>query len=354
MVSIIVEKEIDMRLSKRNTKCLQGIAILFMLALHLFNRIDIADYYDVKIYWGGVPLLTHISYMFDACVPIYLFCSGYGLYISENNGSSTKKRIQRIMKLLIRFWIVMILTCAVGFAMGMSDRFPGSVWNFILNACLIKSSYVGAFWFVQTYTILALLSGVFYKIVKKYSRSIVLISSLALYVAAFGIEYVILGKIEDEAFALCVNAVMLFLRSQFSFVIGMVLAKDNFVDSSRLLIRIRKSQVLQWIVLTIVIMVRAVFRHMIFAPFSAIVLIVLFGTYNWGKFGEKVLLFFGKHSTNMWLTHMQFYMIFTPTLVFASRNVFVIMLTLVGLSLMASYVVDWIYDKVCVICVKKK
>ena len=254
-----------------------------------------------------------------------------------------KKRIQRIMRLLIRFWLIMILTCAVGFAMGMSDRFPGSVWNFILNACLIKSSYVGAFWFVQTYTILALLSGVFYKIVKKYSCWMVLIFSLMLYAAAFGIEYVVLGKIDNEALVLCVNAVMLFLRSQFSFVIGMILAKDDFVDSSRLLMRIRKSQVLPWIVLIIVIMVRVVFRHMIFAPFSAIALITLFGTYNWGKVGEKLLLFLGKHSTNMWLTHMQFYMIFTPTLVFGSRNVFVIVLTLVLLSLMSSYVVDWIY-----------
>jgi ABC-type bacteriocin/lantibiotic exporter with double-glycine peptidase domain len=48
----------------------------------------------------------------------------------------------------------------------------------------------------------------------------------------------------------------------------------------------------------------------------------------------------------MWLTHMQFYMIFAPTLVFGSRNVFVIMLTLVLFSLVASYVVDWIYDRV--------
>ena len=39
-------------------------------------------------------------------------------------------------------------------------------------------------------------------------------------------------------------------------------------------------------------------------------------------------------------------MIFAPTLVFGSRNVFVIMLTLVLFSLVASYVVDWIYDRV--------
>lgn len=43
------------------------------------------------------------------------------------------------------------------------------------------------------------------------------------------------------------------------------------------------------------------------------------------------------------------YMIFSPTLVFVSRNVFIIMLTLVVLSLIASYIVEWIYNRVSVI-----
>lgn len=342
-----------MKLRRNETKCLQGIAILFMLGLHLFNRSDISNYYNVKIYLGGVPLLTHISYIFDACVPIYLFCSGYGLYISEDSGSNMKKRMYRVLRLLIRFWIIMVLTCCVGFTLGMRDRFPGSVLNFILNACLVKSSYVGAFWFVQTYTILALLSGVIFKLIKKHSYWVVLLVSFVLYVAAFGIEYVVLGKIEIEAVRLFVNALMLLLRSQFSFVIGMILAKENMLDRSKLLSKIRNNPVLPWIFLIIVIVVRAILRHMIFAPFSAVALIILFGTYNWGKLGEKILLFFGKHSTNMWLTHMQFYMIFTPTLVFCWRNVFVIMLTLVALSLAASYVVDWVYGGVMRLVEKK-
>lgn len=264
-----------------------------------------------------------------------------------------KKRVHRVFKLLIRFWIIMVLTCCVGFAFGMRDRFPGSVLNFILNACLVKSSYVGAFWFVQTYTILALLSGILFKLIKKRSYWIVLPISFVLYVVAFGIEYVILGKIEVEAVRLFVNACMLLLRSQFSFVIGMIFAKENMLDRSKLLSKIRSNPILPWVFLSIVIAVRAILRHMIFAPFSAVVLIVLFGTYNWGKIGKKILLFFGKHSTNMWLTHMQFYVIFTPTLVFASRNVFVIMLTLVMLSLAASYVVDWVYGDVMKLVEKK-
>ncbi len=335
-----------MKLKKDETKRLQGIAILFMLGLHLFNRSDIANYYDVNIYLRGIPLLTYISYLFDACVPIYLFCSGYGLYISEESGSNMKKRVQRVLKLIIRFWIVMVITCCVGFALGMRDRFPGSVLNFVLNACLIKSSYIGAFWFVQTYTILALLSGCIYKLIKKYYYWIVLPISLVFYVVAFVIEYIVLSQIEAEAITLFVNALMLLLRSQFSFVIGMILAKENMLDHSKILSKIRNNQILPWLFLIIVIVVRAILSHMIFAPFSAIALIVMFGTYNWGKTGEKTLLFLGKHSTNMWLTHMQFYMIFTPTLVFCSRNAFVIMLTLVGLSVAASYAVDWVYEVV--------
>lgn len=290
-----------------------------------------------------MPLLTHISYIFDACVPIYLFCSGYGLYRSEESGSSMKKRVQRILKLLIRFWIIMILTCCVGYALGMKERFPGSLLNFILNVCLIKNSYVGAFWFVQTYTILALLSGGIFKWIRKYSYWIILPISFVLYISAFGMEYLVLGRIDMEVLGLLLNALMLFLRSQFSFVVGMISAKEDILEHCKFLSKIRKNPILPWLFLILIIIVRANLRHMIFAPFSAFALIVLFGTYHWGKAGEKTLLFFGKHSTNMWLTHMQFYMIFTPTLVFASRNVFVIMLTLVGLSLAASYVVDWIY-----------
>lgn len=86
-----------MTLTKRQTKILQGIAILFMLGLHLFNRTDTSPYYDVHLYIGEVPLLTVISYVFDSCVPIYLFCSGYGLF-RQMGGETTplKARLRRI------------------------------------------------------------------------------------------------------------------------------------------------------------------------------------------------------------------------------------------------------------------
>lgn len=53
-----------MKLGRKETKRLQGISILFMLGLHLFNRIDISNFYDVKIYLGGgTSLNTHFVHI---------------------------------------------------------------------------------------------------------------------------------------------------------------------------------------------------------------------------------------------------------------------------------------------------
>lgn len=88
-----------------------------------------------------------------------------------------------------------------------------------------------------------------------------------------------------------VNALMLLLRSQFSFVIGMILAKEKMLDRSKLLSKIRNNPVLPWVVLIIVIVVRAILQHMVFAPFSAVALIVLFRTYNGKTWREDITIF---------------------------------------------------------------
>lgn len=278
-----------MKLTKENTKILQSIAILFMFGLHLFNRYDISDYYDVHLYVrSGMPLLTYISYIFDACVPIYLFCSGYGLYISEKDKPSDfKAKFNRILRLLIRFWIILGLTCIVGYCLGMKEKYPGTVINLILNMLLIKSSYVGAFWFVQTYVLLVLLSGILFRLIKKHSYIIALAFSVIIYVAAFGMEYLILGKLTLEPVRLLANALMLLCRSQFSFVVGAIFAKEDIIDRNKALSKIRENKILVWMIVAIAICFRAHLAHMIFAPFSAIVLIVVLGTYEWNRTEEK-------------------------------------------------------------------
>lgn len=347
-----------MYLTRDKTKILQGVAILCMLGLHLFNRIDIFNYYDVSLYVSifgvSTPLLTIISYSFDCCVPIYLFCSGYGLaknYMG-NSIQYNNKNFTRIMNLVYRYWIIMIITCIIGYYMGMRDVYPGSLANFIGNIFLLKSSYVGAFWFVQTYILLVILSKKIFKIIEKYEYKLVIIISFLLYIFAFIVEKKILVISMNESLHLFINALMLLLRSQFSFVIGGIFAYKTIVNKN--IEKLLSNNIIAALILICVISIRElVLKSMIFAPFSAIVFIILLCCHRYTTPTQKVLLYFGNHSTNMWLTHMQYYMIFATSFVFMSRNVFVIFITLIVLSLISSYIIEYVYNAINYLIYKK-
>lgn len=53
---------------------LQGVAILFMLALHLFARKDVNGLYETFPMIIGVPLVYYLALFGDACVPILFIC----------------------------------------------------------------------------------------------------------------------------------------------------------------------------------------------------------------------------------------------------------------------------------------
>ncbi|WP_230322501.1 MULTISPECIES: hypothetical protein [Bacillus] len=94
-----------MEISKNDTKMLKGVAILFMLLLHLFCRKEVNGLYETFPIINGVPLVYYIGLFGDACVPIYCFVSGYGLFKvhSREQTSNVMKNFTRIFKLLINF-----------------------------------------------------------------------------------------------------------------------------------------------------------------------------------------------------------------------------------------------------------
>lgn len=70
-----------MEISKSDAKMLKGAAILLMLLLHLFGRKEVNGMYENFITINGTPLVYYLALFGDACVPIYCFVSGYGLYV---------------------------------------------------------------------------------------------------------------------------------------------------------------------------------------------------------------------------------------------------------------------------------
>ena len=74
-----------MELTKNQIKMTKGIAILFMLLLHLFCTKAYEDLYTPLLFIGDIPLVYYLALFGDCCVAIYCFCSGYGLIISYKN-----------------------------------------------------------------------------------------------------------------------------------------------------------------------------------------------------------------------------------------------------------------------------
>ena len=84
-------------LTKKDAKMAQGLAIIGMVALHLFCRIDNLPY-NVHIFLGGRPLIYYIGLFGDFCVPIYCFCSGYAQQIMYEKEHKIGEGIKRLPK----------------------------------------------------------------------------------------------------------------------------------------------------------------------------------------------------------------------------------------------------------------
>ena len=339
-----------MELSKEQIKRTKGVAIIFMIILHLFCRKDIQGYYDTSLFINNVPFIYYIALLGGACVPIYCFASGYDLYIGYKKKYLDYYKYYnriRILKFLINFWIVLILTCIAGYLLGMKEIYPGSVSNLLGNILLIKSTYCGAWWFVQTYVILVVLSPIIFKLIDKYDSRIVVFLSMVIYFIAYLQRIKNVIPISNEVISLIINAIVLFGTSQLSFVIGAVFVKEGIYSKiSSAIFNIKGKNLICIIGIIGLVVVHGFIETMFIDPFIAVIFICLFNLMNLDSLSKKIWNFFGTHSTNMWLTHMLFYMNFAEEFVFASRNVVVIFLVLVGLSIISSYLINMIYKPI--------
>ena len=64
------------------------------------------------------------------------------------------------------------------------------------------------------------------------------------------------------------------------------------------------------------------------------------------KWLNNLLSYLGEYSTNMWLIHMFFYMIYFKNLVYGAKYSFLIFPWLVVLCLASSYIVNLIYNPI--------
>ncbi|MBP1949029.1 acyltransferase family protein [Virgibacillus litoralis] len=330
-----------MEFSKRDMKMLQGVAILFMLSLHLFARKDINGLYETYPMINDIPLIYYIGLFGDACVPIYLFVSGYGLSISLAKGNVLNKNIKRILKLLINFWIILFLFMGIGFLIGKMEAFPGGISQFLLNFSLLSNSYNGAWWYLQTYVLLVIMAAPLIKLVKRNNTIIVLMVSGFIYLITYiqRIKFVI--EFDSTILTMLNNATVLLGTSQLAFIIGIIFAKEQIYSKlNNTFNDIKFKNTLCVLGVIILVIFHGIFETMFVAPFTAILFICIFCLMDKKESVQKGFAFFGRHSLNIWLTHMFFYISFFKVAIFAPYYPILIFSWLVLLCLVTSFVIN--------------
>lgn len=346
-----------MELTKSQIKVTKGIAILLMLFLHLFCTKDYQGKFTPILMIGQVPLVYYLALFGDCCVAIYCFCSGYGLFLSYTNNRAryVRNNLMRLLKLYINFWSVLFLFVVIlGPLMGKQEIYPGSWSTFILTFLGVKCSYNGAWWFLTTYIILVLTSPITNRIVRNNRPTIIAIISIIIYVIAYiqRIKNVIV--VDNQVLTWFITQVALWGTSQFPFMIGSIFAhKRLYSYIEERISKIRLKNILGVLMIIGMIIGHGLIQSLFIAPFIGIVFIIMFNIMKLPQWLWKLFNYLSSHSTNMWLVHMFFYMIYFKEIVYAPRYPILIFIWLVILSIAASYVIKMIENPIITVVNKK-
>jgi len=200
---------------------LKGLAILLMLAHHLFGLpglIEPPNAYVALI--PGVPLEYWIGRFGKICVAMFLLLSGYGF--ARAGLRPWRYFAGKAWRFLLAFWPYFLIAFAVG-SLFFQERLPSGYWRFprdpvefVLNALTLRNSMAFEWWFAETYLLLVLTTPLLLRVAGQ--RLVLLGGSCALFVLGSAMD---LLRIDVPLVSLANLLIW-----QWPWVVGMLLAGE--------------------------------------------------------------------------------------------------------------------------------
>ncbi len=344
-----------MEISIQKSNQLKSIAILMMLCLHLFNR-PFQGVFVPVLFIGNQPLSYYISLFCDACVPIFAFVSGYGLFykFKEAKTEYWKGNKTRIRNLYINYWIILFLfVLLLGSVLGKVD-YIGDISTFFMNFTALNTSYNGAWWFMTIYLLFVITSSFWFQLLLKWNPIFYLILLLVLYILGFYFR-IYSGSMSTSIFIKWLHVQSaLYFCTLFQFMLGAFTLHYRWHSKISIVVQMLpfKNYLLVLAIVALVIL-HGLVPNFFIAPFIGLVFILIYCQMDISSFFQKIIDFFTPHATNIWLIHMFFYLIYFPNLIYSPKYPVLIFFWLVLWCLAASYLVNSI-QRVVMSCLNKK
>ncbi len=367
-------------LSKEDTKRVKGVAILLMLAHHLYgfeSRIPFDHPIKSGLSLSGMDLFAFLGDFGELCLALYMFLGGYGLYAASHTGEGKPLTplSRRVVGLFRAYWKVFLIFIPLGFLFfsgqiqyceqkDICSKFASFSWiDFIGHFIGWYSFYNAEWWFFKSYLIALFQGYLFYKVFEKNKNIYLELVAVILWYILCCSVFPGLGEAEGLQFLYENSFYTTFLmldECAVSLFVGMVFAKYGIFDVWRELYAGVKGWgrvILSAAVMALVAYVRVLILpdawDILLAPVFILACVELAGQL---RFLRRPLLFLGRNSTNMWLIHSFYcyYFYGFVRLVYGSGNGWIDYLTLLGLALGSGLLVDlfWrgmgrIYGKIC-------
>lgn len=324
-------------MDKEESQVLKGTAILIMIYLHVFLRLS-KDMELINLVWiQDKPLCWWLTNFTCICVSLYMFLSGYGLYISYKRGQCDfSKNVSRIIKLYKKVIFIALMFLPI------SLLIPSLGWD--LNFVTILSTITGynplncEWWFLLPWSLVCLISCRLFKVLDKYNSLICFFISLILYIS---VRYYMVGlNYIYEGWGRVILQVCMIFNLGFIFLMGSIFAKHNLfslikdLNMNRLIIGF----------IIILFFIRIFFIPIgLFDPFIAVSFCVLVLLLPIKKYFRRMLVCLGEQSTTMWLIHTFLIVYYFPSFFYGLKYPILIYVVSVATSYLVSYIIDNIY-----------
>lgn len=336
-----------MELSVKKSNHLKAMAILMMLWLHLFN-VNYKGLYNPAILVAGQPLSFYISIFCDACVPIFAFVSGYGLYYKYQKKKDffARENRFRLKKMYLNLWIVILLFPILLGLFLQAPQYPGSILKILMNSTAIQTSYSGIWWYFTTYVLIVLSSKFLFYLLDRYSTYVVFVMSFVLYLIAFYFRVYKTDLFSNEVLKWFHNQGARYGLVQFEFLLGAIALKHQWITKfSKLYSKIKLGTVVGIILIIFMFITRCFVPNLFVAPLCAIAFTLVWNNLKLGRFIERSLDFLSVHSTNVWLCHSFFYAAFFRDFIYSPNLPIFIFVLLLSCSLLGSFVINFFYNR---------
>lgn len=291
-------------ISKEYSLLLKGLALLFMVYLHLFSITENLEGAFSLCTVQGIPLATWLA---RGCSPVgfYLFISGYGLYFKySKSGPDSRVGGVRILKLYKLYWLTLAVFLPIACWLR-PEAYPGDWLKCLQNVTAFRTGWNGEIWFLFPYVLLVLTSGRVFALLDRLGCRKMMGATYVLYF----ISIFLVSRCYTSFFAhhYTVYHVVLYFDCLFMFVMGAVFCKCATHECPKPLARLLPQSQTAWVALFVLVFLAGCLIHWApLGPFCQCAMIVCFVRIRWFEGIRKMLRLFGRYSTVVWLIHTWF------------------------------------------------